>query len=108
MGMSLNSLKIFRMEDSIVAISKDPLDVSCINLKSAKQSFFVCEAALESIIPVLEQHGIRAGRQFKVVSAQTVRKMTACGIGMGTPGKIIVLTVSVNIPSIRWSVPIWC
>ncbi len=71
------------MEDSIVAISKEPLDTPFVDLETARQTFFVCEAALESIIPVLERHGVPIKQQFKIVGAQTVRKMVSCGIGVG-------------------------
>ncbi len=78
------------MEDSIVAISREPFEDSSVDLESTRQSFFVCEAALESILPVLEQRGVRRKQQFKVVSAGTVRRMVSCGIGPGLQAASLV------------------
>jgi len=71
------------MEDHIVAISKEPLDMPYIDLALMRQRFFVCRAALESIMPVLEQKRINGRQNFKVSTAQTVRRLVECGLGIG-------------------------
>ena len=79
------------MKDYIVAISNKPLETETVNLESTKHVFFVCQAALESILPVLEERRIKKNLHVKVVSPQTVRKIAACGVGIGLQANSLLL-----------------
>lgn len=78
------------MEDHIMAISKEPIESQCIDLSRLKRKIFVCQAAWESILPVLEHHHIKDHGRFKIVGAQTVRAITAEGIGIGLQAESIL------------------
>ncbi len=76
------------MEDHIVAISKDPIDSQYVDLSKLKQKIFVCQAAWESILPVLEENQIKDHGRFKIVGAQTVRAIAEEGIGIGSVPRV--------------------
>lgn len=78
------------MEDHIVAISNVPLEIPCIDLSTTRQSFFVCKSALDSILPVLDQKRIKNRAIFKILGAESVRKMVECGNGIGLQGKSLL------------------
>ncbi len=78
------------MEDHIVAISKEPIDSQYVDLSKLKQKIFVCQAAWESILPVLEENQIKDHGRFKIVGAQTVRAIAEEGIGIGLQAQSIL------------------
>ena len=77
-------------EDHIVAISKEPLDLQCVDLSRLKQKFYVSQPAWESIFPVLEQNHIKHQGRFKIVGIQTVRTIVEEGVGIGLQAKSIL------------------
>lgn len=78
------------MSDEICALRAPSCELTKARLDDPKQCYYLCEAALDAVQPVLETRRIKNRAQFKVLSGDSVRAMAAAGLGIGLQSRSLL------------------